>query len=186
MTNCKECKNEISNKAHSCPKCGAKIERTSTFTKLVLGLIIFSAVMAVMASRSLNDHREQVAKIEQARLAKLSPEQRAAEVADAEKELARSRKASAQAAIRKEKAMIAIRTAQANLLDPKSAIWKSVRATDEGEIVCLVVAGRNGFGGLTEASFVGRAGMLSKTNGDWNKYCANKTMFDETNLTTLL
>ena len=42
LVKCKECGEQVSNKAKTCPKCGAKAPRkTSLFTWLVLGFIIF-------------------------------------------------------------------------------------------------------------------------------------------------
>jgi hypothetical protein len=48
MTRCKECGNEISTKADSCPKCGAKQVRTSGCAKVVLGFIVLIVLLSVL------------------------------------------------------------------------------------------------------------------------------------------
>ena len=50
---CKECGNQISDKAESCPQCGAKQpKKTSLFTKIVLGFIIFTVIMIIVSVNS--------------------------------------------------------------------------------------------------------------------------------------
>ena len=44
LQKCKECGNEISKSATSCPKCGAKIKKTGCLTKIVAGFIIIVAI----------------------------------------------------------------------------------------------------------------------------------------------
>lgn len=86
LIKCKECGNSISKSAQSCPKCGAKIKRTSLFTKIfgVLLFLIFSAIFLGVeeVEKYSKEQREQNIVQEQAenkRLASLSPEQREAE-----------------------------------------------------------------------------------------------------------
>lgn len=48
LKKCKECGNEISNKADKCPQCGApQKKRTSVFTWIVLIFIIFSVYVSI-------------------------------------------------------------------------------------------------------------------------------------------
>ena len=47
MTNCKECGSEISTKAEACPKCGAKVRRTSV---AAWGCLIIVALFAILAA----------------------------------------------------------------------------------------------------------------------------------------
>lgn len=51
---CKECGGPVSDKAESCPQCGAKIKKTSLFTKIVLGFIIFTVVIGVIGTMGNN------------------------------------------------------------------------------------------------------------------------------------
>lgn len=56
---CKECGNQISDKAESCPQCGAKQpKKTSLFTKIVLGLIIFTVILGVIGAMSDDESRQ--------------------------------------------------------------------------------------------------------------------------------
>jgi hypothetical protein len=82
LTSCKECGHQISKTATQCPNCGAKIKRTSLFTKLVAGIFAFIFLAAIFdGGSSYSDKAEEAKKdvAEQARLAALPPEQRAAE-----------------------------------------------------------------------------------------------------------
>ncbi len=54
LTTCKECGNEISTKAEACPKCGAKIVRTSGCAKVVLGIILLFILLAAIGQCSRN------------------------------------------------------------------------------------------------------------------------------------
>lgn len=47
MIKCKECGSDISNKADACPKCGAKPKKTSLLVKIILGSIVFSALISI-------------------------------------------------------------------------------------------------------------------------------------------
>lgn len=47
MTKCKECGGELSTKADACPKCGAKVPRTSA---AAMGCLIIVALFAVLAA----------------------------------------------------------------------------------------------------------------------------------------
>lgn len=86
LTLCKECRHQISKSARACPSCGAKIKRTTLFTKVVagfLGFIVLSSMYS--ASRTSSENHAQ-----QQRLASLSPEQRLLEeAASQEQERAR-------------------------------------------------------------------------------------------------
>ena len=48
MTNCKECGSEISTKAEACPKCGAKVPRTSVASQGCLMIVALIAILAVI------------------------------------------------------------------------------------------------------------------------------------------
>lgn len=45
MTTCKECGSELSTKAEACPKCGAKVPRTSAAASGCLVIVVFIAVL---------------------------------------------------------------------------------------------------------------------------------------------
>lgn len=81
MTNCKECKTEISSKAAQCPKCGVPIKRTSLVAKLALIMVVLFVISAIMSSNEKQEADQRQAQAEASRIAQLSPEQRAAEQA---------------------------------------------------------------------------------------------------------
>lgn len=117
LDKCKECGNQISDKATSCPSCGAPIKRTSMGTKIVAGFIILAVFAGIQSSCSANKAKEEAAQAEAARMAAMSPEQRAA-----------AEKAKAEAAAKKAERDLAINAASAcrsfikkNLKDPDSA-----------------------------------------------------------------
>ncbi len=82
LVKCKECGNQISSSAASCPQCGAKVKRTSLLTKIIVFLFIVGFLSAVFSSKkdvtqSTTPTRPSAS--EQARLATMTPEQRAQE-----------------------------------------------------------------------------------------------------------
>lgn len=92
LTKCKECGHAISKSATQCPNCGAKIKRTSLFTKLIAGffaLVFLSAILGQYSSEERKAEKQKQAAAEQARVDSLPPEQKAA----LEKKLAEEAKA---------------------------------------------------------------------------------------------
>lgn len=83
LMKCEECGHSISKSAVACPNCGAKVKRTSLFTKIVAGffaLIIFSMIIGQQSAE--NGEKEKLSQetlqhqAEQARLAAMTPEER--------------------------------------------------------------------------------------------------------------
>lgn len=62
LIKCKECGTEISNKAESCPKCGAKVSKSSKFGTLITvigALYLFSIAWRMISpSQSINSNSE--------------------------------------------------------------------------------------------------------------------------------
>lgn len=84
LTKCNECGHQISKSATACPNCGAKVKRTSLFTKIVGGFFALVVLMMVIGQQSIEKERSEKAaqeaaqrQAEQARLAAMTPEQRA-------------------------------------------------------------------------------------------------------------
>ena len=84
LTKCKECGHEISKSAASCPNCGAKIRRTSLFTKIVavfFGLVAISMIVGhqsgdkAQTKKATKEAAQRQA--EQKQLTAMTPEQRA-------------------------------------------------------------------------------------------------------------
>ena len=66
LTNCKDCGNQISKNADSCPNCGAKVKRTSILTWIAIifiGFMVLSAVIGAMSDGSTKP--ETVAEVEE-------------------------------------------------------------------------------------------------------------------------
>lgn len=84
LTKCNECGHQISKTASACPNCGAKVKRTSLFTKIVAGFFALIVLMMVIGQQTTEKERSEKAaqeaaqrQAEQARLAAMTPEQRA-------------------------------------------------------------------------------------------------------------
>lgn len=84
LIKCKECGHEISKSATSCPNCGAKVKRTTLFTKFVAVLIAFVAISSYLGHHAADEASAQKVareaaqrRAEQARLAAMTPEQKA-------------------------------------------------------------------------------------------------------------
>ena len=52
---CKECGGPVSDKADSCPKCGAKVKKMGLFSKIILGFIAFFVICGVIGSLGANN-----------------------------------------------------------------------------------------------------------------------------------
>jgi RNA polymerase subunit RPABC4/transcription elongation factor Spt4 len=179
MTKCKECKSEISTKANQCPKCGAKIPHTSFITKLIAIFIGLTVIIGIIGSFNNSADKQAAAAAEQTRLNSLTVEARAKEQAVAKANADKAAKSEFEADARYKQATIVASSIKASLLDPSSAIWKKILTDDLGQTVCVVVAAKNGFGGLTENTFTAYQGKITKDDNSWNLHCANKSMFDE-------
>jgi hypothetical protein len=109
LITCKECGKEYSSSARACPHCGKR--RTSSF-KIVLYAVLFVMIIILVSSfnRRSQEAAEHAGRVEAARQASLTPEERAKE----------------RAALAKEKRWSSARGAcllslKANLHDPESA-----------------------------------------------------------------
>lgn len=81
LIKCKECGKQISSKADSCPNCGRKRPKsTSGFTWAVVIFLAIGVYSAISASNKKDEQQAAEAQANAARLAALTPEQRAAEI----------------------------------------------------------------------------------------------------------
>jgi len=88
LIKCKECGNEVSSTAQTCPKCGAKVKKKTGILTWIVG-IVFAMVVIGMVSGNLEQSEQQEAKQQQAaetkskqeaekkRVEALTPEQKA-------------------------------------------------------------------------------------------------------------
>jgi len=91
LIDCHECGKSISSKAKTCPQCGAK--RKSHVGRLLLAYVILSIILGSGAKTMISIEKAEKDKLETARVAALTPEQRAAEM----KQRASEQKAQAEA-----------------------------------------------------------------------------------------
>jgi hypothetical protein len=161
LTKCKECGNEVSTTAKTCPKCGAKApKKMGLFAKIALGFIGLTFVMAFFGSR------------DRAPVAPATPSATSAPA---------SAKASPQAdeAAAKEKknsdrawrAVAAMATIKQGLRNPASVQWGEIRADETGNTVCIEYRAQNGFGGLNLERATAIGPSLSTRVEDWNNHC---------------
>ncbi len=228
LISCAECGNVVSDKATACPRCGAPVEAqpraipaseapspTAPQPKAKGCIQAVLAFIAVAAFLSYCGHQDDTLTrgsdsqevirarraAEQARVAALTPAQRAAEekaqaavVAEAQRRanLAAAEQAQLKSAKDAEDAafaqiMQARRAVTSSMRDPDSAEFRKVVAVEAGAkgiyAVCGEVNGRNGFGGMTGFSsflyLVGVVEIEGPTNGakfakSWNSICAKK------------
>lgn len=80
LIKCKECGKEISSQAESCPNCGRKKPRpTSVVTWIIAGILVCGVISAISESGKKDDQAAAEAEAKAAKLAIMTPEQRAAQ-----------------------------------------------------------------------------------------------------------
>ena len=182
LVKCPDCGTEVSTQATACPKCGRAGNYSAPKAKpktsiFIAGFLVFVAVVMLLMSKYTN-HRETAA--EQARIAKLTPEERAAEAtrasaaatADAERKTTEDRKL--------QNAFLGAQTLKGAMRNPESFKLASALVMPSGAI-CYQYRAQNGFGGLNVESAVLEPSSILKTEHssgfvhDWNKYCAKQT-----------
>jgi ribosomal protein L40E len=160
LKSCKECGNQISDKAESCPQCGAKQpKKTSLFTKIILGLIIFTVILSFIGNNDENNNNNN----------------NVAESSEPKKE----NKAGVLLFMAQEKI-------KASAKDPSSLVFNPLKLNQEtkyGAVACAEVNGKNSFGGYTGMKgFVvtEKHGILLQDSKDdakfvevWNEVCAD-------------
>ncbi|EKT4488947.1 MULTISPECIES: zinc-ribbon domain-containing protein [Shewanella] len=173
LVKCKECGEQVSTKAKSCPKCGAKPpKKTSFLTWAVLAFIVITVYGAYQQESNMTPEQK-AARAEKREVEKAEEAKR-----DAEKKAAQDEKYKEYAWIEKGKDAVLAR-----LKDPKSAEFKDVyffRGADNVPMTCGQVNSKNSFGG-----FVGFQHFVSGGSPDmtflqnevddfasvWNKFC---------------
>ena len=177
MTKCKECGAEISDRAETCPKCGAKVpKRTSRWTWLIGGLMLFVVVRCTWDTEQAKDAKATAqarqAASQAAAEAAMTPAQRASAAAAREA-------ASAAAALQERKwqawlalARPAVATLRAAAKDPESFRVEQAIGMDSGA-VCFVYRSKNSFAAVVPGTAValpnGKAVALGEA--DVRKHC---------------
>lgn len=65
-----------------------------------------------------------------------------------------------------------------SLRDPDSVTFRSVLVDEQGTTACVLYHARNGFGGMGAGHMVFLHGIPSERKSDWNRHCANKSMYE--------
>lgn len=159
MTTCKECGNDLSTKAESCPKCGAKVARDSLFAKLLLlavGVGIFGSMVGGGSSPSSTSPQTAPKTNEK------SPEEAAKDAAHTRRFLI---------------ATVVVQALKSAARDPDSLKIDSLRVSDDAKIACSEYRARNGFGGMNREIIVFVNGKAKSDAATWNKRCTGP-MFD--------
>jgi DNA-directed RNA polymerase subunit RPC12/RpoP len=154
LLKCAECKNEVSDTAKSCPKCGAKVVKPTS--RMTIGLVGIVSVMMVMCTYNSASNSPGPAAITK------TPEQIAA---------GNRKEAEFQDVVR---GATLLKTAMKN---PDSFKLESA-VKMSGGAVCYEYRSRNSFNAVVPGFYVSLLGAGSTKPGDWNKYCANKTGTD--------
>lgn len=75
MTNCKECKNQVSDKAKSCPACGAPVKPASSPMRGCLMLCLLGLLGFIYCTAQVSDSVKEGQQKEEARKAERTPKQ---------------------------------------------------------------------------------------------------------------
>ena len=164
---CKECNNEVSTEARTCPKCGAKVvepkKPMSTTTKILIGLFGFGVLAMVVSESGRKEDRENA---EKQRIAALTPEQKTKEKADKSKRN-----------LQLQMAEVGASTLKKSMKDPTAFDLTSLTVLPNGS-ACYEYRAKNSFGAIFPASAVLTKGKLlvSERDGNnfvevWNKEC---------------
>lgn len=176
LINCKDCGNQISKNAKSCPNCGAKNKRTSIITWLALIFIGIPILWSVFSGASNSDNAS--ANAEPAEDKTPSPYETMTKFDVSENEFdsyVGSRVAVVQMLVRKQ------------MKDPDSAKfqnWHYVKASEDlPATVCGEVTGKNSFNGYTgyrkflfktDTTEFGIENSTTNFVDEYNKYCVLK------------
>lgn len=191
LIKCPSCSNDVSPQAAACPKCGHPIasakpvpppKKSSGCGTLLAIVIGVPVVFAIWAGGEADKRRQEQAAVESARVAKLTPEQRATE----QKAAAAAREAQEFKDIARASLEVAKRKVPLSLKDPASAKFRdliAVKTPAGGLLVCGHVNSKNSFGGYSGFKmfmFNSSVTVLEEQMDPgefakvWNEMCANK------------
>lgn len=80
--------------------------------------------------------------------------------------------------LRFQKTVLVAKTIKAALRNPDSVQWSGMLANDDASVICIEYRAQNGFGGLNLEHVAYAKGKLQTSVQAWNKYCAEKRMWD--------
>jgi RNA polymerase subunit RPABC4/transcription elongation factor Spt4 len=155
---CKECGNQISKSAKSCPQCGHKQRRTSKFTWIALGLVVVMVGVSQVGAPPSSSS---------ATAAALTPEQKEA-------------KQKADAAL--QQAMLGAKTLKQAMRNPDSFKLEQALVIAATGAACFEYRAQNGFGGMNrgQAVLTGDGKQFKSSDMDgfarlWKRECEGKS-----------
>lgn len=173
MTKCKECAADVSTKAETCPKCGAKMpRRTSWIAWLMAGVFAVAGVKCVMGENEAADKRAAKANAAAAAEAALSPAERASAAAAREAASAAAAIENHRWAVQVDRARLAVATLKASAKDPES--FKLTQALDmPSGAICIEYRAKNSYGAELPGSAVAASGAkgVSTAAAEILKHC---------------
>jgi len=152
LLKCHECGQSVSSEAKACPSCGAKVRKPTSIAAIILsGLILFGIVQCSMNNATKSP----------------PPPKTAAELSQEKAGEDRFQTTAALVALLKK-----------STRNPDSFQLDAVGANDDASIVCVNYRGQNGFGGISVETVVFNNGKASKSEKDWNIFCAGQPLHD--------
>ena len=145
LIQCHECATEMSTEAKSCPKCGAKPNKSASIVAVLIVVLLGIAFVGVSTSGRDNSDA-----------APETPEQTALKEADMDRNSA---------------ATVTSRILRATMRDPDSLKYETLLVSEDASTVCAQYRARNGFGGMNREIFVSSEEGHSQTPEAWNKHC---------------
>ena len=167
MINCGECGAFVSTEAKSCPGCGAgrKVfgrpagtrKPMSFIKKLGIGFGALIGLSVVIQAATGGDPTVRAE----------TPEEK-------------------QSKQRGYAAYLSAKALKASLRNPGSLDFEEILANDDGSVICMTYRAQNGFGGLNLERVVFKDGNPSQSRASWRANCANKMLFDVTNVESMI
>ncbi|MFH2082075.1 MAG: zinc ribbon domain-containing protein [Pseudomonadota bacterium] len=148
---CRECGNEVSTEAKTCPKCGAKVKKPAG----VLTIILVAVIGAVLLAPFVLDTSRHP-----------PPEKTAAEQAAEKAE--KTREAGS---------LLVMNSVMSRARDPDSLKFETVLVNEDASVVCVKYRARNGFGGMNRELLVTTTKNTWQDAGGWNRNCLGE-MFE--------
>lgn len=150
LITCKECKNQVSNLAKTCPGCGAPVQNLQ---QKILGFIILAIIIVVIIS-SCQDPK-QPAKVPD------TPENRAK-------------------TFRTVKISKFAKELQQTMHDPATMQFIKVTSNENASTVCMEYRARNGFGAMRADQTLYLFGTPYQNEEAWNLSCLAQDRYDLT------
>lgn len=83
-------------------------------------------------------------------------------------------------------AYLAAKALKDSLRNPASLHVAEILANDDGSVICMTYRAENGFGGMNIGHVVFKDGTPSESHASWRANCAKRTLFDVTNVKSMI